>query len=303
MQIRSLFCLAVLSLVTSVGWSSEVGAARTTGTTGTAGAAGTVRASNSLGSAEAAEVPEAPDDIDSALPAQELTLTASTIGFERPAKGPMVIVVEQDRHITHVLQNHDGKLKEIFSARNTTGKKTTPTPNGRMQIINKRWDPEWRPPVSIDPRQHKVESWSKNKHNPLGVAWMGLNAGCVGLHGTNAPAMIGRSASHGCVRHKNEDIKKLFALVSVGTPVYIVQKYDGTKVMAEDVAYLNLAPIAPTPQVVAQVHQHASSQLVAPTHQHAWSQMVAHTHQRAAQPISSNANAATADAAQSSESL
>jgi hypothetical protein len=42
-----------------------------------------------------------------------------------------------------------------------------------------------------------------------------------GIHGTNDPASIGRSASHGCVRLRNEDIAKLYDMVEVGTPVYI----------------------------------------------------------------------------------
>ena len=41
------------------------------------------------------------------------------------------------------------------------------------------------------------------------------------LHGTNKPETIGRSVSHGCVRLRNEDIAKLYGMVSVGTPVYI----------------------------------------------------------------------------------
>jgi hypothetical protein len=41
------------------------------------------------------------------------------------------------------------------------------------------------------------------------------------LHGTDNPASIGRSVSHGCVRLLNEDIATLFGMVEVGTPVYI----------------------------------------------------------------------------------
>jgi hypothetical protein len=41
------------------------------------------------------------------------------------------------------------------------------------------------------------------------------------IHGTNQPETVGRAVSHGCVRLRNEDIAKLYAMVSVGTPVYI----------------------------------------------------------------------------------
>lgn len=41
------------------------------------------------------------------------------------------------------------------------------------------------------------------------------------LHGTNRPETVGRSVSHGCVRLRNEDIATLYAIVPIGTPVYI----------------------------------------------------------------------------------
>ena len=41
------------------------------------------------------------------------------------------------------------------------------------------------------------------------------------LHGTNNPASIGQSVSHGCVRLLNEDIAHLYQIVPTGTPVYI----------------------------------------------------------------------------------
>jgi len=154
-------------------------------------------------------------------------------------KAPMIVVVDKEKHITHVLQTSDGKLVDVCHVPDATGKKTTPTPEGRMKVIDKRWDPIWKPPVSIDPAQKQVESFTKNPHNPLGVAWLGLSEGCIGLHGTCSPNSIGKNASHGCVRHRNEDIKKLFGLVPVGTPVYIVSKFAGTKLLADDVDYLN----------------------------------------------------------------
>ena len=156
-----------------------------------------------------------------------------------PRKAPMIVVVDKQKHITHVLQEQSGALVDVFHVPNATGKKTTPTPSGRLVVVDKKWDPIWKPPVSIDPQQKTVESFTKNPHNPLGVAWLGLSQGCIGLHGTCSPNSIGKSASHGCVRHRNEDIKKLFGLVPVGTPVYIVPAFSGTKLLADDVDYLN----------------------------------------------------------------
>lgn len=152
---------------------------------------------------------------------------------------PVIVIVDKSVHVTHVVQNHNGRLVSVFRAANTTGKMATPTPNGRMMIVAKQLDPEWKPPVSIDPEQKKIAGYSKDPRNPLGVAWLRLNVGCIGLHGTNNPRYIGRNASHGCVRHKNADIKKLYSMVPVGTPVYIVPQLSGTYLLSEDVAHLS----------------------------------------------------------------
>lgn len=42
-----------------------------------------------------------------------------------------------------------------------------------------------------------------------------------GIHGTDVPSSIGTSASHGCVRVRNEDIETLYQIVKIGTPVFI----------------------------------------------------------------------------------
>jgi lipoprotein-anchoring transpeptidase ErfK/SrfK len=41
------------------------------------------------------------------------------------------------------------------------------------------------------------------------------------IHGTNQEDLIGQPVSHGCVRMRNEDIIRLFEMVTVGTPVEI----------------------------------------------------------------------------------
>ena len=41
------------------------------------------------------------------------------------------------------------------------------------------------------------------------------------LHGTNEEGSIGEAVSHGCVRMYNEDVAQLYAMVPIGTPVYI----------------------------------------------------------------------------------
>jgi len=67
------------------------------------------------------------------------------------------------------------------------------------------------PPVGTNQRKYK---------GVLGSYRLNMGDGYA-LHGTNQPASIGRSVSHGCVRLRNEDIQHLYGMVSVGTPVFI----------------------------------------------------------------------------------
>jgi lipoprotein-anchoring transpeptidase ErfK/SrfK len=50
----------------------------------------------------------------------------------------------------------------------------------------------------------------------------GGGPGQIGFHGTNDPALLGTSASHGCIRISNANITRLARILPLGTPVVIV---------------------------------------------------------------------------------
>jgi len=111
------------------------------------------------------------------------------------------------------------KLVRTFAV--ATGQAIYPTPRGRWHIVVKWKNPWWYPPIQDD--------WAKGLKpvppgpgNPLGTRWMGLSAPGVGIHGTDEPASIGYSASHGCIRMQVPDAEWLFEHVDIGTTVYIV---------------------------------------------------------------------------------
>jgi lipoprotein-anchoring transpeptidase ErfK/SrfK len=60
-------------------------------------------------------------------------------------------------------------------------------------------------------------------NNPVGVAWIGLDRSGYGIHGTPAPEAVGRTESHGCFRLANWNAEYLVRLVTVGTPVRVVE--------------------------------------------------------------------------------
>jgi hypothetical protein len=59
-------------------------------------------------------------------------------------------------------------------------------------------------------------------NNPLGDFWLGLSGGGIGIHGTNVPASIYRTVTHGCVRLHPADIEWLFSRVPKGGSVQTI---------------------------------------------------------------------------------
>ncbi len=57
--------------------------------------------------------------------------------------------------------------------------------------------------------------------NPVGVLWIQLNKTGIGIHGTEDPDSIGRSASAGCVRLANWDVVRFMSKIDKDVPVKI----------------------------------------------------------------------------------
>jgi len=150
------------------------------------------------------------------------------------SKEPTVIIVDKGSHFTHALQLQDRGVVRVLTISNAIGSEDKPTPPGRFIVTSKKKFPEWVPPKTIDPKQKRVKPYNVDKKNPLGVAGIFLNKYELALHGTNEPNKIRKSVSHGCIRHSNSDISKLYGMVRPGTPVYIVRKFRGTVLNKSD---------------------------------------------------------------------
>jgi hypothetical protein len=91
------------------------------------------------------------------------------------------------------------------------------TPTGEFQVLNVQRDPVWKHPF-------KGTLIPPGPGNPLGDRWIGFwtdGKNTVGFHGTPHEELIGQAVSHGCVRMRNQDVRSLFELVRVGTPVRV----------------------------------------------------------------------------------
>ncbi len=109
----------------------------------------------------------------------------------------MLLWIELDRKRLTVYENG----QEIAAFPIASGARDTPSPVGVFRIT------------------HRFQT----ELSGFGTRFLGLNVGFgqYGIHGTNAPASIGRDASHGCIRLGIRNAEKLYGLAGVGTKVVI----------------------------------------------------------------------------------
>jgi L,D-transpeptidase ErfK/SrfK len=107
------------------------------------------------------------------------------------------------------------------------GKTSWPTPVGTYKVHEKRKDPTWYIPESLQ-KKHGRSSMPPGPNNPLGKYWIGLGASDYGIHGTNISWSVGRPVTHGCIRLYRKDIETLYTLVDYGTSVKII--YEPVKI-------------------------------------------------------------------------
>ncbi|MCH9638319.1 MAG: L,D-transpeptidase family protein [Betaproteobacteria bacterium] len=112
------------------------------------------------------------------------------------------------------------------------GKMDWDTPLGKSKIIEKKEDPTWTPPKSI--QENRIANGEEpypdvvpaGPDNPLGRHAMRLSVGSGSylIHGTIKPFGVGMRVSSGCVRMYPEDIETLFDKVPIGTSVHIINQ-------------------------------------------------------------------------------
>ena len=105
------------------------------------------------------------------------------------------------------------------------GREGFTTPLGETKIVRKQVDPTWRPTEGTRAAAPHIPAVvPPGPSNPLGDRALYLGWPTYAVHGTNKPWGVGRRVSRGCIRLYPEDIKALYELVPVGTPVTVVHQ-------------------------------------------------------------------------------
>ena len=99
----------------------------------------------------------------------------------------------------------------VFRAIVGVGRPYWPTPRGEFYIRDEltRFDSPFYGPIAF----------GTSARSPTLTDWPG--GGVVGIHGTNKPSLLPGAVSHGCIRMRNADIRRLARLITVGTPLTI----------------------------------------------------------------------------------
>ena len=75
----------------------------------------------------------------------------------------------------------------------------------------------------IQGKNLKPLSLPPGPNNPVGNIWIGLSRPSFGIHGTPNPALISKTASHGCIRLTNWDANNLSKIVRKGMTVRFLE--------------------------------------------------------------------------------
>lgn len=130
----------------------------------------------------------------------------------RSALGPyyrvQTLLVVSQRRLRATLYERG---RRIWRAPVGIGKPSTPTPAGRFWIREKFrvHDPDGL---------YGTVAFGTSDYSVLSD-WPG--GGIIGIHGTNEPFLIPGRPSHGCIRVRNKDVRRLWRLMPIGTPLLI----------------------------------------------------------------------------------
>ncbi|MDQ4130828.1 MAG: L,D-transpeptidase/peptidoglycan binding protein, partial [Actinomycetota bacterium] len=152
---------------------------------------------------------------DRVVRVQTRVLQPKVTAAELAGKYPLVLTISRSERQLRVFR----RLKHKQTYTIAVGRAGFESPPGLFKISNKAVDPAWSVPEWGGELAGQVIPGGA-ANNPLKARWLGVADG-VGIHGTDDVASLGTAASHGCFRMSIPEVKRLYSMVPVGTPIYI----------------------------------------------------------------------------------
>jgi lipoprotein-anchoring transpeptidase ErfK/SrfK len=124
-----------------------------------------------------------------------------------------------------VLRGYDSEGRLLLAYPATIGSDDNPSPAGKMKVKGVARNPkyEYRPDKNFEQAGNDEPlTLPPGPNGPVGSIWIELSEDTYGIHGTDEPALVGKTSSHGCVRLTNWDAEELGSLVKFGMPVEFV---------------------------------------------------------------------------------
>ncbi len=145
-------------------------------------------------------------------------------------KGLVINLAEM--RVYYFPESQKGEKPKVITHPVGIGRMDWVTPLGVSRIVEKKKDPTWIPPKSL--QMDRIANGEPpypsivppGPTNPLGRHAMRLSIGSGSylIHGTIKPFGVGMRVSAGCIRMYPEDIEALFDKVPVGTQVQVVNQ-------------------------------------------------------------------------------
>ncbi len=154
---------------------------------------------------------------------------------------PNLLSDRQPASAARIDVDKDQQTVRVYSAKNeliaffpaSVGSDDKPSPSGTLKVTLIESDPSfhYNPKYQFkEVETQKPFDLNPGPRNPLGTTWIALSKPGYGIHGTPEPSLIGKSASHGCVRLTNWDAQRLAGMLTKGVPVNFKQRSEARAV-------------------------------------------------------------------------
>jgi L,D-transpeptidase ErfK/SrfK len=176
------------------------------------------------------EIARANPGVDPWLPGAGRSIVVPTRFVLPDAPRDGIVINIAAMRLYYFTPHKKGEPQIVYTHPIGIGKVGWSTPQGVTSVVSHVKDPIWRPSAALrkdhfnDNGEALPAVVKPGPDNPLGKFELTLGWRGFLIHGTNKPYGVGLRSSHGCIRLYPEDIEKIYAMVTNGTHVRVVNQ-------------------------------------------------------------------------------